>query len=342
MEKVCSTCGNQFSSKEKRRKFCSLVCAYGHRKGDTWTAKQIDFLKQNFRMKSLDLSRLIGKSLPAVEAKKGKLRLRWAQHKTLYICKFCGKKFEAYRASSGDRVYCSHECWCKDRDRTQSYGFCQPKHPDLSPTCQLAYILGVLKGDGWCYKFHNKKKTDAVIGLGVNDCEFAESFAKALRLIGLNPKVFPLDKYKGSTTKWRATCSSREFVTWYKSLRLSEIFQMLDNREDLALQFFRGFYESEGCLSCSPAKSYYCVVIANTDKPLLENIQRIMQELGYDFRLSAGKKPKPQVLNDKLANFRKPVYRLVLHKKAQVKELLLKIQPSIPRKQWAETRENDR
>lgn len=330
MENKCRYCGESFNSSDKRRRFCSSKCAYLGRK-NSWTQEEKTFLRENYKLFNKKLSELLHKTISSIEGEKHKLKLRWANKRIAICCSYCGKQF---LPASRNTRFCSLSCRDKARDKTQPLGFCHPVHSILSPSPELSYILGVLKGDGYCYHFQNKKKSDSIIALSVNDYEFAQSFAKALCSIGLNPHTFSLEKYKNQTTKWRTTCSSREFVSWYKDLSTEDIFTMLKMEQRFILEFFRGFYEAEGWLGKVPTKSYYFIGVSNTDKILLQKIQEEMGRLGYDFRLSKGIKPKPAMINGIMANFTKIVYTLVLHKKAQVIKLLTEIQPAIPRKRW--------
>lgn len=211
-------------------------------------------------------------------------------------------------------------------------GFRKTNRPNLAMSPSLAYIVGVLKGDGCILSF--PKRAEAIIRLAIKDYGFAKSFSDALADIGLKSSLIPLGHYKGSTVPWRVDAYSQEFVRWYQGLDLRELVSQLRFNKKHALQFFKGFYESEGNLWGAPKKYYHCCSVSNTNKLLLELICSLMNGFGYDFRFSNCSKTKPRILNGRLVLFRKPVYRLVLHKKTQVKELLETIKPSISRKRW--------
>ena len=92
-------------------------------------------------------------------------------------------------------------------------------HPDLRMNANLAYILGVLKGDGWV----SDAKSSWRIVLNQTREAFARSFEKALKSIRLNARTTVL-KHKGL---YVTRASSAEFAKWYKSLSLGQIEKMV-------------------------------------------------------------------------------------------------------------------
>ncbi len=117
-------------------------------------------------------------------------------------------------------------------------------HPDLSNTPCMAYVLGVLKGDGFTL---STTKGDMIV-LQVNAKPFAQAFQQALEKIGLPAGLRDMTKYK-SSTKYRVTAYSLLLVTWYKALELIDIRNFLELRTNDALFYpFLRFYESDGSL----------------------------------------------------------------------------------------------
>jgi intein-encoded DNA endonuclease-like protein len=175
--------------------------------------------------------------------------------------------------------------------------------PRLVIAPDLAYILGVLKGDGCVYNH----RRGADIKLVTKDYAFAESFAKALTRIGLNPRIYLESNRRslGRGVYYRVEASSKAFYIWYKSLSLKDIESMLTSQELIA-SFIRGFYESEG----SYYKPEHYIHIYNTDMELIEMLQRLLQKLGLNFNIYVKKRN---------SRSNKPLY--VLHKKSK-KEVL--------------------
>jgi intein-encoded DNA endonuclease-like protein len=178
-------------------------------------------------------------------------------------------------------------------------------HLNLNMSEDLAYILGVLKGDG-CVYLHGR---GADIKLVCKHREFAISFYNALSRIGLNPKLYIDNGYH------KVEASSKAFYNWYKKLTLSDIEMLLQN-EKYIIAFIRGFYESEG--------NYYepehCIHIYNTDKGLIELCQRFLQKLGFDFHIYTKKKN---------GHSNKPLYVLYKKKKSEVQHFFELIKPCI-------------
>ncbi|GAH89689.1 unnamed protein product, partial [marine sediment metagenome] len=116
----------------------------------------------------------------------------------------------------------------------------------LTPSSSLAYIIGVIAGDG------NVKKDTNAIRLQVKDLEFAESFYSALEEIGLPPTIFR-DKtlHLGGNHNhllWNVYTHSRLLKELYLPLRnnIEDAKRFIKSCPHGAREFVRGFYESEG------------------------------------------------------------------------------------------------
>lgn len=163
------------------------------------------------------------------------------------------------------------------------------KHPDLLPSPALAYILGVLLGDGWI-RYSSNGKYHYDIGLAVTDRVFAESFKLALEQIRLNPHIYT---YKRHSDVHYVTAPSKLFCDWYKELTLKDIEKIIAT-STMQQEFIRGFYESEGSAFISDRVDHrygtnhltYTIKINNTNKPRLQLIQRQLQDIGFNFCLS--------------------------------------------------------
>lgn len=174
-------------------------------------------------------------------------------------------------------------------------------HPSLEATPSLAYVLGVLKGDGSVYP-HGK---GADIKLTTASKDFAESFYKSLREINLHPYMY---MYRGKY--YTVEASSKAFFNWYKELDLPAIEKLLDT-EDKRIAFLRGFYESEGWCGNDQIQIY------NTDKNLIDLVKRILADFEFDFRVSCKHQRE------------KPLYTLYKHSKRVVKPFLALVRPCI-------------
>jgi len=193
------------------------------------------------------------------------------------------------------------------------------KNLNLNPSAELAYTLGVLKGDGHV-RCDEKKYYKYFVELRVISEEFAKSFADSLRKIGLAPvlrKYRPSIGFWGRNPIYSTKAYSKKFVEWYKNLSLEEIRKIIGKNEEFAAAFVRGFYESEGSYYISK-KGLPAIYIGNTDLPLLLLVRDFVLLLGYSLNLN----------KSKLTSRGKRMY--CLQKKSKgVPELIAMIKPCI-------------
>lgn len=151
-------------------------------------------------------------------------------------------------------------------------------HPKLSPSPALAYIFGVVLGDGCVSKGSKNHSSHYYITLNVTDELFAKSFCDALEKIGIHPKIYgywrTYRNQKSPRRVWYVRARSKVFYEWYKSLSLADI-------ESLTRQFLedftRGFYESEGSFNLRSRQ----VTITNTNKDVIELVKKLIEQLGF-------------------------------------------------------------
>lgn len=165
------------------------------------------------------------------------------------------------------------------------------KNPDINPSTNLLYVLGVLKGDGFIC-VDNKRRLYTV-GLMTTSKKFAESFADALKKIGLRPSLYmghpPVSSKRKQT--YRVVACSKKFVQWYQALAHEEIKNIVGKRKELAAAFVRGFYESEGSYYLAAGK-YPHITICNTQPHLLTLIKEFLSQFGVDMNFRAGGKTR--------------------------------------------------
>jgi len=201
-------------------------------------------------------------------------------------------------------------------------------HPNLEPSRALAYILGVLKGDGCVSKFRGGRTFQYQVILQVKSKPFTFAFKTALRKIGLHPKLDQVKQrhpqYKGRRM-YRVIGRSIIFYNWYYSLSLEDIENMLLTKT-FVKSFIKGFYESEGYSLKAKDKHYnyfrYKIAMYNTDYMLLQLIKKLLQRLGFYFRLYPMKKSFSQ-----LATSNKQRFELVASGKTTFKNFFEAIKP---------------
>jgi hypothetical protein len=149
------------------------------------------------------------------------------------------------------------------------------------PSETLAYVLGVLQGDGFVCK--DESSYHYLVGLDAINKVFAKEFYKALTEIGLNPFIFV------NNGIYRVRASSANFYDWYKSLNLNQIISLIQGYEK---PFVRGFYESEGYLGIHKRSGSLYIQISNTRKELLILVLDILFKWNIKARIYNLKKGK--------------------------------------------------
>lgn len=166
--------------------------------------------------------------------------------------------------------------------------------PNINPSNDLAYILGVLKGDG-CVHIpvrHTGPRTGHVI-LNQTRAEFAKSFENAVKRIGLPAHTHIYRKKSDHLTNnpkpMFVTCShSIKFAQWYKQLSLVDIEKLIGDNPEFIKEFIRGFYESEGSNYIRPrykTSIKWEISMTNADLDLLRLVKRLLTKLGFVFHL---------------------------------------------------------
>lgn len=163
--------------------------------------------------------------------------------------------------------------------------------PNLSPSTDLLYVLGVVKGDG----FTTIGKSRYVVGLVTVSAKFAISFAAALRNIGLHPQFYSYTlPYRSKKRRaYRVVVSSKMFVEWYRSLNDGDIKKMIGEDKELAAAFVRGFFESEGSFYLIKGK-YPAVEIGNANFQLLTIVRDLISLLGISMNFWSSEKARKE------------------------------------------------
>jgi intein-encoded DNA endonuclease-like protein len=235
------------------------------------------------------------------------------------FCEYCGKEIDRFpsQLKLTKHHFCSEVCrnrwyWRNDPEIYKKLEL------DLSPSPTLAYILGVLKGDGNVNLFPDRGYRRPRIRLKATSLRFVYSFHEALKKIGLNPH---LRLAKSKNSKWRdafESCAySREFYEWYQRLTLDDIYELIKSNDEMVSQFIRGLYESEGSLS-----RHWLRVISNTNLNLVKLVQTLL--LSRNFKTTIVRDNSPEQKGWKT------VYHLNLRGgKKEIKRFLDWIKPCI-------------
>ena len=136
-----------------------------------------------------------------------------------------------------------------------------PLQPRLEPSEELAYVIGVILGDGYLEKYYDKKSSGYcyTVRLEVID----EDFARRRR----------------GKTLYCVKARSAMLYKWLKSLNLEKIGAMLQS-ERMKAAFLRGFFDSEGSISSSGGRRF--IDFYNKNKELMVFIEHLLEELNID------------------------------------------------------------
>jgi intein-encoded DNA endonuclease-like protein len=143
----------------------------------------------------------------------------------------------------------------------------------LKPSEELAYVIGVVLGDGY-----PKMKRRVIkgynyvwIGLKARDREFVEGFGRCLAKVLGRRQIRP--RYVKSSGRYVVEAESK---TLYELLRkpvdLDRLKKYVEHCERCVAAFIRGFADSEGCVE----KSGY-IRIYNTDLRLLTYVKALLR-----------------------------------------------------------------
>lgn len=219
------------------------------------------------------------------EADREKLRdLYWEKELTLEeiagiydVCretirKYIGK-FGIPRRSRGDSFKIAYR---KGRKKNPNM-----IRPNLSPSATLAYILGVMVGDGNISE--SRGHHHIILRVRAKDLEFVKSFQDGLKQIGIYSK---LSRCKMGKNKlgWRIRGHSKVFCGWYKSLTFEQVAGLA---QQYPQDFMRGFYESEGSYHIISRKRPLGIsrlvklTLCNTDKRLAELARDLIETMGF-------------------------------------------------------------
>jgi len=199
----------------------------------------------------------------------------------------------------------------------QKSGRGSKQYPNLSPSSELAYILGVIDGDGHVNRSGH-------IQLITKDLEFADEFAKALEVVGLRSNVIERNYWHKHLNRqehgWLSYANSVVFVGWYNDLTQEQ-------KEGIVVkyprEYLKGFFEGEGSYTIGPNGGVH-VRFSNTNYELLMMVQRLLALLGYDSNIYETK------FKDHFTDREVTEYRLsLLGPSAKKHEFIKKLKPVI-------------
>lgn len=155
---------------------------------------------------------------------------------------------------------------------------------------ELAYILGVMFGDGTLH--FDEKKKDYVIRLDAIDKDFVERFSKYVSKVLGKDKFYSVCQMggRGYSTIYSTRARSKELFYFIKDLK--EDFEKVKHfAETYPKEFIQGLADSEGCPQITATKSFrvnILVACSSNDSLLIyvKNLLKIKFGIGTRFYLS--------------------------------------------------------
>ena len=166
------------------------------------------------------------------------------------------------------------------RKSSESLTIKNMKKINLNPSESLAYILGVLNGDGSV----NKQGSNYVIELKVTDKDFIEEFKRNLKNIGFEYINEYVREFEDKKDQYIIRTCSKGFYHWYKNLDIDYYTNIIGNNEKLMISWLKGFYDSEGSVAINKKGNYTYkyISVSNTNKELIDICCNFLEKLGIE------------------------------------------------------------
>jgi intein-encoded DNA endonuclease-like protein len=191
------------------------------------------------------------------------------------------------------------------------------------PSKELAYIIGVLNGDGSLNLRNSRKNRFALTTI---DYDFLLNVKKNLeKWSGLITKKYKYENKRNKDWNYKQgfhyeldlnSVKSVEFLKkYYLSYNIksiNNIKKLLKNSRQLQIEFIKGFFDSEGCI-----REDGRISIDNSKKEIIDYISYLLKDLK---------------IKNKINYFTK-IYRLYIQKKEDIRKFCNLINSSIKRKQ---------
>jgi len=193
---------------------------------------------------------------------------------------------------------------------------------EAKPSKELAYVLGVLLGDGTVSSVEPRHRF--VIELLAKDYDFVREFSRCLALVLNKPFKEPARKWVRHRSKyyWYVTYYSKAFYLWYKSLDLNNLRKYVEYDKHTVKAFLRGIFDSDGTYTYITTRRRSVIKLYNTNLELMRYIQHLLSEY---FAIHSR-------INYMSTATGKPYYHLTIYRKSSVDRFLREIGFTIARK----------
>jgi intein-encoded DNA endonuclease-like protein len=194
--------------------------------------------------------------------------------------------------------------------------------PNLTPSPELAYVIGVVLGDGCLDRSHY------AVRLKAKDFDFTEEFNSSICRVLNKAKPYAINR-EHKYGHFIVAATSKSLYLFLKN-GMDSYEPIIDKYSS---EFIRGFADSEGTPSYSGKRRNPVVRIVNTNLTLLKYIQRLLRDR---FQIESRIQPQrlnPSVTKDgRVITPKKTFFRLVIGKRKCVIKFKEAINFSISRK----------
>ncbi len=196
----------------------------------------------------------------------------------------------------------------------------------LDPSPELAYVIGVIFGDG-SVSF-KRKGYKYRIRLKVIDREFAEEFKRCLEALGLKPSI-RLERDRTRCDRWCVEANSKILYEFLRQPK-EKLFEVVRKH---SVEFLRGFFDSEGTVGlCEKYRSLY-IGAANYDIEVLKFARNLLKQLRIHSKIYKMKrKGDLSKIRGKIYRYKSDLFILVIRRRADVKRFIETVGFSIQRK----------
>ncbi|WP_456395721.1 LAGLIDADG family homing endonuclease [Thermococcus sp.] len=209
--------------------------------------------------------------------------------------------------------------WCNGTHNT----FNKTKRVNLEPSPELAYIVGAYLGDASV----SERNYQYRIRLKVIDRDFAQSFERALRTMGANPRT-GFERNRGRANRWWVEVTNKELFMFLKGPK-ERLFEVAGAYPK---EFLRGFFDSEGSAIVYPNRAR--VEASNYDLEILELCKELLERLGIHSKIYKTKrKGQTVVIRGKEYRYNSDLFTLRIYQQDSVYRYTVEVGFSIQRKQ---------
>jgi len=200
-----------------------------------------------------------------------------------------------------------------------------PHMPNLNPSPELSYVIGVISGDGWlsAISIRAEQRIKKIIGLEVKDRDLIVGFNKSLCKVLLKKKPYAIQQRK--TRKLFAIRATSKYLYDFLDKGWQNLKQII---EKYPANFIRALADCEGSITFGRIRLY------NTDEALLKYVKKLLLKkfnIRSEISVIHGERFERSIKGRKV-KYSKPVYALSIASKDSLMKFRENIGFSIARK----------